>query len=199
MKSLKKFKDLQLFACWVILHALSATCWLFSKLTFSTKNIRNTIRVQTVWIQIRYSQRLKCWEKIRKTIRKQNSLDPDQAQQKDEVLQKIVIFNYFSRPNSDFPALFKAMFFPRTLHLSVWFFMTQSTIFQSCQAEDRVSCSRTQPSASGEAQTRNNPLIPSPAIYHWATVPLPGNLCMVGTCILCHEPYLFFSLNIIFE
>ena len=63
-----------------------------------------------------------------------------------------------------------------------WFFTSKSTNFQSFQdgssrvkPEDKVSCSRTQCSASGEAQTRN-PSIQSQALYHWATA-LLHNLC----------------------
>ena len=59
-----------------------------------------------------------------------------------------------------------------------WFYMSQSTIFQSCREgsswiepvliTDKVSCSRTQCNASGAAWTRN-PSNPSQALYHWAT------------------------------
>ena len=56
-----------------------------------------------------------------------------------------------------------------------WFFMSKSTIFQLCQDGSswvepgfNVSCSRTQPSAAGDARTRNSSVL-SQALYHLAT------------------------------
>ena len=61
----------------------------------------------------------------------------------------------------------------------IWFFTSQSTIFQVCQdgsswaepvpSKDYVPCSRTQRSDAGEAWTRN-PSIWSQTLYHWSTV-----------------------------
>ena len=60
----------------------------------------------------------------------------------------------------------------------IWFFMSQSTLFQLCRDRSswvepvlsriNVSCSRTQRSDASEAPTPN-PSVSSQALYHWAT------------------------------
>ena len=84
-----------------------------------------------------------------------------------------------------------------------WFFMSQSTIFQSCLEES--SCVepvlsrwlsvllRTQPNASGVAQTRNLSIL-SQALYHWAPALVTGwfKPCLIPCLIPNPEDSLFF-------
>ena len=54
-------------------------------------------------------------------------------------------------------------------------------------AEDKVSCSRTQSSASGEARTRN-PSISGQALYYGCAPQLGSILCMYDTCPTQYAP-----------
>ena len=62
-------------------------------------------------------------------------------------------------------------------HCMCWCFTSLSTFFLSCWdvvLGDKVSCSRTQHSASGNPQTSKTSIF-SLTLYHWANLPLQGS------------------------